>query len=72
MVCGQVSLEKLHFPLGSHKSQWPIKGLRCPVVRELFNFVKVIVSPNLIDQKELLLVLLLLSTTLLTAHGTLL
>lgn len=47
------------------RSQWPITGLRCPAVRKLFNLSKVIVSPNLIEQK---LLLLFLNNTLLTAH----
>lgn len=63
----QVSLEKLYSSLGSHKPQWLIKVLRWPAVKKLFNFAKVIVFPNLIDQKELLL--LLSSNTLLTIHG---
>lgn len=68
MFCCRVSLEKLHSLLKRHKSQKLIKGLPGPAIRKLFNFVKVIVSPNLTDQKELLL-FFLLNNTLLTFHG---
>ena len=71
MFYGQVSSEKLHSLWKGHKSQWLIKGVKSPAIRKLFIFVKVIVSPNLTDQKQLLLFYFFSpNSMLLTVRGT--